>query len=176
MNKIAILLVAFTMVMACGEFEEDGTMTVTVSPKEPIVIPEGSTTVGGKEITAPWFEIRKINVTWNGTGTASIVNLTLTSRVRTSTNQSQDFTCSIAGDTLDALFASNYTSGQILISPSTTAPSVTSFVCSGFPIPSPIPSQFNIPTTVEVVAAVLDTDDLNETIGRTRARARITLK
>lgn len=179
MNRIALILAVVVVALACQKKAD--LLQLTVEPLQPIIIPAGKTTVNGKEISAPWYTINSITLNWNtdnrDDGVAQVLAIIIKSKFSTggTVGQGTDFTCAVDGDLLYTMFPSNG-AGRIIIGRNEPRTSKTGFICSGFTLPSPVPEQFNVPTTVKVYAAQVADNNYYKTMARATTTARIILK
>ena len=117
-------------------------------------IPYGSTTVNGSTITAPYFLINSVNLSWKGPGSLLVVAMTLLSH-----NSDTDVRCAVAGDNLAVMFPTQLNNGNVII-PANTSVVGGIATCTGMAAPVPLPTLLNIPVTLTVIGVALDANGL----------------
>lgn len=171
MNKIAIIILAVVIFIACQQSGNKG-LTISATPNNPILQPTGEATCSGNKITAPLFIVQSFNVTWTGTGDVSIMSLELKTTSSGATTSS--YSCTLSGDKLYASFPSeNLVGSQILIRQGASPVKMGGICCGGVPLPSPVPDTFNIPVQVKLSGGIIDSS--NNTTGRASATTVITV-
>jgi len=187
--KLAILYCVL-FVIYCGNNSQNTSLSVTVIPQNPFLIPTGgATTLNGISVTPPYFIINEVILNYSGTGGVMIFDIQITQTGGGTTGSSgglggstgsggsttPTYTCDINGDILKAAFPSLPTiDGQIVLQKSNNAVASSQIACSGLTLPNPVPTTFNYPMTVTVFGAVLSNpNDPTSVGGRVQATQSI---
>jgi len=181
---LAILIGMTAIVMSCGG--QNSSLGLTVVPTQPVLVPFGTTTdCAGNSITAPFFKIDQLQLSWSGSDTVDIQAIIITLREAGSASNQ---ICAVGGTGLSAIFTASGTPApsatpipatEITISPPTPGgtPSMKSTSCPiicSVTVADQFATSFNISGTLRVMASTINSS--SQTTGRTTATATITIR
>ncbi|MCC6277463.1 MAG: hypothetical protein IT289_06085, partial [Oligoflexia bacterium] len=151
MRKLLILLTLG--LLQCSQTTSP--LTISVVPTSPVLVPLGDgTTVGGNDLTTPYFVVSKVNISWAGPKSVSLLTLTLSTR-------DKKYTCSFSGDDLlailpttlsDATSILDATSGTIVLPERAGGVTISAsvFGCGSVAVKDRTASSFFIPMDVRL--------------------------
>jgi hypothetical protein len=177
----AISTFGVLLCLSCGGSANNG-LSVVVIPTQPVAIPYGTTTVLGNPVTAPYFLLNSVNLTWVGANGDSLEVVTIlmqtppnygTTPTGGTTTTNTPVTCGISGDQLAAAYPNYNNNGNVVLPPGVTATSGP-MPCSGFTLPTPLPTSLAIPIQVEVIGVLIDGN--GNAAGRVQQTQNITVQ
>lgn len=174
MKKPLILLFLSTALAAslsCGQ-QKNSALSVSINPNNPILVPYGETTNGSTTVTAPYFKISTITLSWNGTDTVDIQAIIIKLLEAGST---QEQTCSLGGDDLKSALGGDTTMAPPSASPGATptTKSTTVPLYCNVTVADKDADRFNIRGTVRVAGSSYNGQT---TTGRASATAAINVQ